>query len=157
MFTLVKWGSSDYKETLILRNHVLKISTGKPLLTEAPIEEKQDIHLVIRQDDRIVGTLLLHPCSSKCLQIKQVAIHPEYQGKGLGKKLMVYAEQVARNLNYSNLFLTGRKQAWGFYSNLGYSVIMKAYPENDLILKIFKKDLSINTYFFYRKEMKTNG
>ncbi|WP_438730348.1 hypothetical protein [Enterococcus sp. AZ128] len=26
----------------------------------------------------------MHPCSSNCIQIKQVAIHPDYQRKSLG-------------------------------------------------------------------------
>lgn len=108
------------------------------------------------QNKRIVGTLLLHPCLSKCMQIKQVAIHPDYQGQGLGKKLLVYTEQIARNLNYSTLFLTGRKQTWGFYRRLGYSET-EAYQADALILKVFKKDLSADRYFFNRKEMKTNG
>ena len=106
MLTLIRWDSRDYKETLVLRNQVLKVS-AELLLRESPAEEKQAIHLVARQNKRIVGTLLLHSCSSKCIQIKQVAIHPDYQG--VGKKLLVYAEQIARNLNYSTLFLTGRK------------------------------------------------
>jgi N-acetylglutamate synthase-like GNAT family acetyltransferase len=88
------------------------------------------------------------------MQIKQVAIHPDYQG--LGKKLLVYAEQIARNLNYSTLFLTGRKQTWGFYRRLGYSET-EAYQADALILKVFKKDLSADRYFFNRKEMKKNG
>lgn len=32
----------------MLRNRVLKESAGKAYLFEAPIEEKQDIHLVVR-------------------------------------------------------------------------------------------------------------
>ncbi|MBE9897056.1 GNAT family N-acetyltransferase [Enterococcus casseliflavus] len=156
MFTLIRWDSGDYKETLFLRNQVLKVSAGQPLIKESPVEEKQDIHLVARQDERIVGTLLLHPCSSKSIQVKQVALHPDYQRQGLGKNLINYAEQIARNLNYSTLFLTGRKQAWGFYRRLGYGET-EAYQTDALILKIFKKDLLADQYFFDRKEMKTNG
>ena len=157
MFTLVSWGSLYYKEALALRNQILKISAGKPLLRESPVEEKQDIHLVVRQDDQVIGTLLLHPCSPTCMQIKQVAFHQEYQGKGLGRELIIYAEEISRNLNYSTLFLSGRKQAWGFYKKLGYTEIEGEYKENDLIFKFFKKSLLKNTYFLNWKEMKTNG
>lgn len=70
----------------MLRNRVLKESAGKPYLFEAPIEEKQDIHLVVRYGEEVVGTLLLHPVTSSFVQIKQVAIDPLTQGKHLGKK-----------------------------------------------------------------------
>ena len=53
----------------MLRNRVLKESAGKAYLFEAPIEEKQDIHLVVRQGDEVVGTLLLHPVSNAFVQI----------------------------------------------------------------------------------------
>ncbi len=126
-------------------------------MTESPIEEVQDIHLVIKQNNHLVGTLLLHPYSENFIQIKQVALSPACQGQGLGRQLMVYAEQIARDLNYSTIFLTGRKQAWGFYEKLGYSELMEAYQEDELILKVFKKQINETIYFTNKKEMKTNG
>lgn len=157
MFTLIRWDSPIYRETLALRNQVLKASAGKPFLTKSVVEEKHDIHLVIKIEDRVVGTLLLHPCDSNCIQIKQVALSPDVQGQGLGKKLIVYAEQVARNLNYATIFLTGRKQAWGFYEKLGYVSLMDAYQEDELLLKVFKKRMVDIRHFTNQRELKTNG
>lgn len=156
VFTLIKWGSPIYQETIQLRNQVLTKSAGKPLINEFPIEEKEDIHLVIKREKQIIGTLLLHPCSKECIQIKQVAIAPSCQSEGLGKKLIVYAEQVARRLGYSTIFLTGRQQAWGFYEKLGYEELFEPYREKRLLLKLFKKNLqaALKTN---KKELKTNG
>ena len=117
----------------MLRNRVLKESAGKAYLFEAPIEEKQDIHLVVRQGDEVVGTLLLHPVSNAFVQIKQVAIEPQTQGKSLGKNLMIYAEEIAERLGFSTIFLTGRKQAWGFYEKLAYQELPYEYQEDQLI------------------------
>ncbi|UUV99472.1 GNAT family N-acetyltransferase [Vagococcus luciliae] len=157
VFTLIKWNSAVYKETLHLRNQVLRKSAGKPLLVDAPIEEKSDIHLVIKQDGKVVGTLLLHPCFSSCVQVKQVAISPSCQGQGLGKKLMVYAEDVAKRLGYTTIFLTGRQSAWHFYQKLGYSELMEEYTDGDLVFKVFKKDIQLIPTIKSKKEMKTNG
>ena len=154
---LVRWNSLFYREALILRNRVLKESAGKPYLFEAPIEEKQDIHLVVRYGEEVVGTLLLHPVSSSFVQIKQVAIDPLMQGKRLGKKLMIYAEEVARRLGFSTIFLTGRKQAWGFYDKLAYQELPYEYQEDQLILKVFKKEIRQPLSRITTKEMKTNG
>lgn len=154
MFTIVRWDSQTYREAIILRNELLKASAGQPYMTASPISEINDIHLVVKRNGVTVGTLLMHPCSSNCIQIKQVAIHPDYQGRSLGKRLIMYAEKVARNFNFSIIFLTGRKQAWGFYEKMGYCDLMDAYHENGLTLKVFKKEL---VYFSKKKEMKTNG
>lgn len=147
----------SYREALMLRNRILKESAGKPYLFEAPIEEKQDIHLVVRQGDEVVGTLLLHPVSASVIQIKQVAVEPSIQGKSLGKNLMIYAEEIARRLGFSTIFLTGRKQAWGFYEKLAYQGLLYEYQEDQLILKVFKKDIRLPLDRITTKEMKTNG
>ena len=96
-----------------LRNRVLKESAGKAYLFEAPIEEKQDIHLVVRQGDEVVGTLLLHPVSNAFVQIKQVAIEPQTQGKSLGKNLMIYAEENCGKIRLFDYFLDRQKAGLG--------------------------------------------
>jgi N-acetylglutamate synthase-like GNAT family acetyltransferase len=104
-----------------------------------------------------VGTLLLHPVSNAFVQIKQVAIEPQTQGKSLGKNLMIYAEEIAERLGFSTIFLTGRKQAWGFYEKLAYQELPYEYQEDQLILKIFKKEIRQPLTRITTKEMKTNG
>ena len=157
MFTLTKWNSSLYCEALTLRNKVLKASSGKRFLLKAPEDERKDLHLIIKQEDHVVGTLLLHPISEKCVQIKQVAVDSRYQGAGLGKNLLIYAEQVARRFGFCFVFLTGRKQAWGFYEKLGYQTISNDYQEGQLIMRIYKKDLQSPLEQVEKREMKTNG
>ncbi|WP_260456222.1 GNAT family N-acetyltransferase [Enterococcus gilvus] len=88
-----------YCEALTLRNKELKASSGKRFLLKAPRDERNDLHLIIKQEDHVVGTLLLHPISEKCVQIKQVAVDSRYQGAGLGKK-------------FTHLCGTGRKKIW---------------------------------------------
>lgn len=85
VFTLTKWNSPLYNEALTLRNNELKLSSGKQLLFQAPREEKNDLHLVVKRGNRVVGTLLLHPISNECAQFKQVAVDTHFQGEGLGK------------------------------------------------------------------------
>ncbi|MBO0451304.1 MULTISPECIES: GNAT family N-acetyltransferase [Enterococcus] len=146
-----------YCEALTLRNKELKASSGKAFLLKAPQEERKDIHLIIKQEAHVVGTLLLHPISAKCVQIKQVAIDSRYQGAGLGKNLLIYAEQVARNFGFCFVFLTGRQQAWRFYEKLHYRSISDDYQEGQLIMRIYKKDIRSPLEKIKEREMRTNG
>ncbi|MGM0166083.1 hypothetical protein IGI39_001040 [Enterococcus sp. AZ135] len=157
MFTLTKWNSTLYCEALTLRNKELKASSGKQFLLKAPRDERNDLHLIVKQEGCVVGTLLLHPISEKCVQIKQVAVDSLYQGEGLGKNLLIYAEQVARRFGFHFVFLTGRHQAWGFYEKLGYQPITDDYVEGQLIMRVYKKDLQSPLERVEKREMKTNG
>ena len=56
-------GSPEYSETINLRNKVLSESAGKPNIKGFLSDEQKDIHLAIKREECIVGTLLLHPCS----------------------------------------------------------------------------------------------
>ena len=59
------------------------------------------------------------------LYIYEIHLDPEYQGKGLGKGLMLIAERTARNIGLEKVMLTvfrSNTRAIGFYERLGYSV-----------------------------------
>lgn len=146
-----------YCEALTLRNKELKASSGKKFLLRAPRDERKDLHLIIKQEDQVIGTLLLHPISAECVQIKQVAVDSHHQGEGLGKNLLIYAEQVARRVGFCLVFLTGREQAWGFYEKLGYQSISEEYAEGQLTMRIYKKDIQSPLEQVEKREMKTNG
>ena len=154
---MTKWDSSFYREALILRNKELMASAGKAFLLAAPACERKDVHLIVKRNEHVVGTAILHPVSKSYVQVKQVAVSSRCQGEGLGKELLIYAEQVARGLGFRYVFLTGRKQAWGFYEKLGYLALSEEYQEGHLAMKVYKKDLRLPLEQVEKREMKTNG
>jgi GNAT superfamily N-acetyltransferase len=59
------------------------------------------------------------------LLIENVAVSPAFQGRGLGRKLMAHAEQVAATLGHSEVKLYTNKlfaENVGLYQKLGYGV-----------------------------------
>ncbi len=59
------------------------------------------------------------------LLIKNIAVSPSNQGKGLGRKLLDHAERLAASLGYSEIKLYTNKLFAGnvtFYHRLGYQV-----------------------------------
>lgn len=56
-------------------------------------------------------------------RIKSVAILEEYRRKGLGRYLMEYVENIARERGYKKVNLMGRVSVEGFYNKLGYKTI----------------------------------
>ncbi len=58
------------------------------------------------------------------LKLHRLYLHPRVQGKGVGKNIMQYSEQLARDLNYKIIWLDAmhtHKQAQQFYKKNGYS------------------------------------
>lgn len=165
MVKIINWNSEEYWQGIFLRNKLLKTSAGKEWIKELPVNEKQDIHMVALVEGKVVGTLLLSKRSQTVAQIKQVAIDDRYQGFGIGKQLLEFAEKIADLMNFQTIFLTGRKQAWGFYDHFGYQSIGYAYSEGQVSLKKFEKKLCAKkstgrrgiTKHIMLKEMETNG
>ena len=151
---LTYFGSVEYWMGIHLRNNLLKKTSGKELIQELPLEEKDNWHIVVLNNDEVVGTLMLSRKSKKTAQIEQVAICEGMQGQGVGQKLIAFAEDLAQELGFEQVFLTGRESAWRFYEKLGYQTNHKQYKIGRVQIKEFTKVLEIKEKV---KEMETNG
>ncbi|MEG0284795.1 MULTISPECIES: GNAT family N-acetyltransferase [Vagococcus] len=137
-----------------LRNNLLKKTSGKELIQELPLEEKDNWHIVVLNDEQVVGTLMLSKKSKKTAQIEQVAICESMQGLGVGKQLIDFAEAVASDLGFKQTYLTGRESAWAFYEKLGYTTNHKISKIGRVRIKEYTKKLVAHEMV---KEMETNG
>ncbi|MBF0527981.1 MAG: GNAT family N-acetyltransferase [Deltaproteobacteria bacterium] len=59
---------------------------------------------VVEHQGRVVGALVLIK-TDEGLLLDNVAVSPEYQGKGVGKILIEFAEQEARRQGYTSIYL----------------------------------------------------
>lgn len=113
-------GSAEYKQTVALRDEILR----KPLyLTFCPEElagEKDFFHLACRQEGALVACLVLQPVSDKQIRMRQLAVRTDVQKEGIGRTLVAYSESFARTHGYDEIVLHARETAVGFYEKLGY-------------------------------------
>lgn len=90
--------------------------------------ENRMVHCIERNQG-IIGFIILYSQIDH-LHIENVAVHPESQGQGFGKRLIEFAEQEARRLRlaaielYTNEAMT---ENFSFYGNLGF----KEYERRD--------------------------
>ena len=78
---------------------------------------------VAEADGGIIGGLILMP-EEDCMTIANIAIHPAFQGKGIGRDLMAHAQTEAGKLNYQELRLATHislTENIAFYTRLGWS------------------------------------
>ncbi len=73
-------------------------------------------------------------------EIKILYIDGNHRGKGLGKEMINYLEQEARNQGYKELFVRSAERykdtAYGFYRNMGYEEMRKLENNMSVFHKI---------------------
>jgi N-acetylglutamate synthase-like GNAT family acetyltransferase len=60
-------------------------------------------------------------------QVRFMAVDNHYQGKGLGKKILVFLEEKAKELSLVKIELQARENALEFYKANGYEIKEKSF------------------------------
>lgn len=114
--------SSLYQKAVALRSEVLRKPLGLVFSEEELKAESAEIHLGLMQHENLLAVLSLKPISPKEIKMRQVAVAPDFQQKGLGRQLVAYSETVAQNRGYQTMSLHARDTAVPFYLKLGYTI-----------------------------------
>jgi cyclic pyranopterin monophosphate synthase len=96
----------------------------QPMTTDyAPMIAAQQVW-VAEDGDEIVGALVLIPKESHLL-IYNIAVHPQHQHGGIGRRMMAFTEQEARRQGYDQVHLYTNLRMTeniAIYSKLGYLI-----------------------------------
>lgn len=88
-----------------------------------------DLSLVAEEDNKIVGTVLGQG-DGRIGLVWSLAVLPEYQGKGIGKRLMIEIEKKLKKrkcVGISLLTQKNRKRAIHMYKRMGYKLFKNFY------------------------------
>ena len=126
---IIDHGSREYQQMVQLRNDILR----KPLkLTFTPEElakEKDEILIGAFEEEKMLGCCMLITVDSVTVRLRQMAVLNNLQGKGIGRALMQFAENIARDRGFKKIIMHARKSAAGFYEKLGYQVCSGEFEE----------------------------
>ncbi|ETV94900.1 hypothetical protein H310_11551 [Aphanomyces invadans] len=123
-------GSRAFEAAILLREEVLRKPLGMVLDRNAVATEATDIHIGVYSDDELVAYALLRP-AHPIAWMKQVAVSPAVQGKGLGRSLIEAFEARAIKEGFHSIHLHARETAVGFYLKLGYAPV-----DNDTFMQV---------------------
>lgn len=118
--TLVAQGTPAYDELVALRSDVLRRPLGLVFTAEQLAAERGSYHLACHAGGVLAGCLVLLPLPQQQMQMRQVAVRPAWQGRGVGRALVHQAETWARGWGFNAMTLHARESAVGFYETLGY-------------------------------------
>lgn len=126
---IIDHGSEEYRQMIDLRNQILRKPLGLSFTEEELAKEKNDILLGCFEDDKLEACCVLTQTDPKTVRLRQMAVSAGLQGKGIGRVLMTFAENIARDYGYRRLTMHARKTAVGFYEKSGYRICSDEFEE----------------------------
>lgn len=125
----IEWCSPEYQSALELRHEVLRAPLGLKLTAEELDGEHGQLHFGVVEGDKLVATLVARPRSTSLVQLRQMAVHSDYQARGLGRFLIEYCESDLRTRGFQEITLNARLTAVRFYEKLGYQAVGDVFEE----------------------------
>ena len=117
----------DFKTYYHLRFDVLRKPWGQPKGSEIDETDSTSIHAFIKINNEAVAVARLHFIDHSVAQIRYMGVHPNRQGKGLGKMVIAYLERKAQENKRTIIILHARENAVKFYESCGYKTKEKSY------------------------------
>lgn len=129
--TWIDYLNARFKDWLDLRRRVLREPLGLDFTEEDSVEDRRNQHLLAISSNQVVGGLMIYVSNQEpdTWKIRQVAVEPEEQGKGIGTQLMERAESEARLERIKKLTLHARAEAVAYYEKFGFESEGDPFPE----------------------------
>ena len=112
-----------------MRNEILRKPLGLNFSNDELENEKDEILIGAFEEEKMLGCCMLIKMNNKTVRLRQMAVMNNLRGKGIGRALMNFAENIARDLGYRTITMHARKTAIGFYEKLGYGVVGEEFFE----------------------------
>ena len=124
-----------------LRDEVLRKPLGLSFTADELELEKNNLLMGAYEDDQMLGCCMLVEEEPETVRLRQMAVLNDLQGKGIGKALMQFAENLARDRGYKKIIMHARKNALGFYEKMGYRKVGEEFHEITIAHYVMEKEL----------------
>ncbi|HSC38243.1 MAG TPA: GNAT family N-acetyltransferase [Chitinophagaceae bacterium] len=138
---IIDHGTREYQQMVQMRTDILRKPLGLTFSPEELEKEKNEILIGAFEEEKMLGCCMLVREDAKSCRLRQMAVLNNLQGKGIGRALMHFAENIARDMGYKKIIMHARKTATGFYEKLGYSVIGDEFLEVTIPHFVMEKKL----------------
>jgi predicted GNAT family N-acyltransferase len=123
------------EQTYPLRSLVLRPGLPLSACEFAGDREKLSFHLGLWHQEQLLGIASFMPeehpliISLKQYRLRGMATHPQYQGQGLGKKLIQQSLVYLRDQKTTHLWCHAREKAVDFYLSIGFGILTPEFFE----------------------------
>jgi predicted GNAT family N-acyltransferase len=115
----VATAQKEFDEVLKMRHSIFVVEQGIPKELDDDGKDEDSIHLLVYSTDEIIasGRLTIQKQDGV---LSRIAVKAPYRSLGIGKKLVLELEQIAKGMGVKNISLTPHVYLEKFYTNLGY-------------------------------------
>jgi predicted GNAT family N-acyltransferase len=138
---IIDHGTKEYQQMVKMRTDILRKPLGLTFTPDELEKEKDEILIGAFEDEKMLGCCMLIKQPDNSVRLRQMAVMNNLQGKGIGRALMHFAENIARDMGYKKLSMHARKTAAGFYEKLGYEVTGNEFLEVTIPHYVMEKAL----------------
>ena len=138
---IIDYGSREYQQMIQLRNDILRKPLGLSFLPQELENEKDEILIGAFEDEKMLACCMLIKIDPSTVRLRQMAVLKNLQGKGIGRALMQFAENIARDRKFKKIMMHARKSATGFYEKQGYQVTGDEFNEVTVPHFVMEKEL----------------
>jgi len=126
---IIDHGSKEYRQMVQLRIDVLRKPLGLSFTDDELAKEKSHILIGAFEEEKMLGCCMLIKLEDGSVRLRQMAVLNNLQGKGIGRALTQFAENIARDIGYKKITMHARKPVTGFFEKLGYRVSSDEFLE----------------------------
>ena len=113
-------GAGEVAAAMALRRVVFCDEQGVSLADELDGRDDEALHLVVVEDGAVVGTCRLLFEGTTC-KLGRLVVEREARGRGIGGRLIAFAENEARAAGAQRIVLNAQTRARGLYRAAGYA------------------------------------
>ena len=104
-------------------------------------KEKEDILIGAFKQYKLIGCCVLKQKENAIIQLQQMAVYQGEQNKGIGKAIINFAEDVAKEKGNKVLMMHARNPVIPFYSRCGYVIVGEEFLEVGIANRKMEKQL----------------
>ena len=117
---IIEFGTIEYEEMVKMRDQILRKPLGLGFSSEELENEKENIFIGAFEDDEMLGCCMIVKLDNKRARLRQLAVQDTLQGKGIGRAIIQFAENIASDFGYKVMTLHARKNTVPFFEKMGY-------------------------------------
>lgn len=138
---ILDYGSPEYKQMVKLRDDLLRKPLGLSFSKEELEKEKENMLIGAFEDEKMLGCCMLVEENPETVRLRQMAVLNDLQGKGIGRALMGFAENLARDRGFKKMTMHARKTTVPFFEKMGYKTAGKEFVEITIPHFVMEKKL----------------
>ena len=138
---ILDYGSKEYQQMVKLRDDMLRKPLGLGFSAQELENEKDNMLIGAFEDEDMLGCCMLVEEKGDMVRLRQVAVLNDLQGKGIGRALINFAENLARDRGCKIISMHARKGTTVFFEKMGYKITSPEFMEITIPHYIMQKQL----------------